>query len=64
MCLRSYVCLTRAAACLCVAAAVFLLASPFHVVRNEIRPTPCSRLSGPLSEQQISAGDFIPVEVG
>lgn len=42
----------------------FRAAKLFHAARNEIRP-PSSTQSAvwPLSEQQISAGDFIPGEV-
>lgn len=44
---------------------VFCAAELFHAARNEIRP-PSSTQSAvwPLSEQQISAGDFIPGEIG
>lgn len=43
----------------------FCAAELFHAARNEIRP-PSSTQSAvwPLSEQQISAGDFIPGEIG
>lgn len=36
----------------------------FHVVHNEIRPHSMQSAVWPLSEQQISAGGFIPAEIG
>lgn len=36
----------------------------FHVLRNEIRAHSMQSAVWLLSERQISAGDFIPVEVG
>ena len=61
----SPLCLFTRVACLRMCtAAVFQLASYFHVLRNEIRTHSMQSAVWLLSERQISAGDFIPVEVG
>lgn len=62
MCLLSYVRLhmQRVCVCGCFDAACLSDGEPFHVVHNEIRPTPCSLLSGLyLSHRLVQVISFL-----
>lgn len=68
VCMRlcSHVCLHMqcVSVCGCFNAVCVSVGELFHVVRNEIRPHSMQSAVWPLSEPQISAGDFIPAETG